>query len=247
MTSDRENFWIEDPAVLFTNFCMFNPLIVFQKKPLSNVLNVFTRLIIICMIILFSLTKKLNYIYTGILIIVILIVIYYINKKDTYLDLPNNGPFLENPNMKFNLESKKRLDYENLPRRESDFNNVQVPVNNPAKNVQITDYDIPQSNSKSTMSDSRMNKFINGKYFQTSEQWIFDRQTQPYYTMPNSNVPNNQTEFANWLYGTESICKEGSIYMNRPGNREESLICNGFNVATPTNFGNLNDYVPPEN
>jgi hypothetical protein len=62
-----------------------------------------------------------------------------------------------------------------------------------------------------------------------------------------STVPNDQTAFANWLYGTENICKEGSIYMHRTGTPEQAISCNGFNVATPTNFGNLNDYVSPSN
>lgn len=242
-----EKFWIEDPCILFTNFCMFNPFIVFNNKPLSNVMNSLTRLIIICMIVIFSITKNLNYIYIGIIIILIFIVIYYMGKNESFLELPNNGPFLENPNINIHSESKKNLDNANLPRRHSDFNNTHVPINNPLKNVKITDYDIHPEYSKATLSDSRMNKFVNGKYFQTSDQWIFDKQTQPYYTMPNSSVPNDQVSFANWLYGTENICKEGSIYMNRPGGREEALVCNGFNVATPTNFGNLNDYVPPEN
>ena len=245
---NKEKFWIENPYILFSNFCMFNPAIACQNKPLSNILNAVTRLIIICMIIIFSITKEINYIYIGIIIIVIFIIVYYMaNNNETFLNLPNNGPFLENPHMTASSQSKQRLDFAELPRRESDFNNTQVPINNPSKNVQIPDYDVPQEYSKATLSDATMNKYINGKVFQTSDQWIFDKQTQPYFTMPNTSVPNDQTAFSNWLYGTESICKEGSIYMNRPGGRDETLKCNGFNVATPTNFGNLNDYVPSQN
>ena len=46
-----EKFWIEDPTDLLINFCEFNPLIAFENKPLSNVINSFTRLIIICILI----------------------------------------------------------------------------------------------------------------------------------------------------------------------------------------------------
>ena len=96
---------------------------------------------------------------------------------------------------------------------------------------------------KQLHSDYNTTKYVNGKMFQTPEQWIFDKGTRQYYTEANTQVPNEQGAFANWLYGTENICKEGSIYARRTGTPEQALNCNGFNVATPTNFGNLNDYV----
>ena len=139
------------------------------------------------------------------------------------------------------------LTEEQLPRRQSDYYNTQEQINNPLKNVSPTDYGQQQEYSKATRSDSSMSKFVDGKIFQTSDQWIFDRNTQPFYTTANSSVPNDQTAFANWLYGTENICKEGSIYAYRTGTPKQTLNCNGFNVATPTNFGNLNDYIPPDN
>ncbi len=73
--------------------------------------------------------------------------------------------------------------------------------------------------------------------FQDSFDYLFDRGTRQYYTMPNTSVPNNQTEFANWLYGSETNCKAGSIYAHRPGQPREQALCNGFNVSVPTNFG----------
>ena len=78
--------------------------------------------------------------------------------------------------------------------------------------------------------------------FQTASDFIFDTGTRQYYTMPNTLVPNDQGAFANWLYGTDSNCKSGSIYMHRTGTPNECKQCNGFNVSVPTNFGNLNDY-----
>ena len=31
-----------------------------------------------------------------------------------------------------------------------------------------------------------------------------------FYTMPVTTIPNNQTQFANWLYKTEPTCKENN-------------------------------------
>ena len=31
-----------------------------------------------------------------------------------------------------------------------------------------------------------------------------------FYTTPNTTIPNNQGDFANWLYKTPKTCKEGN-------------------------------------
>jgi len=59
--------------------------------------------------------------------------------------------------------------------------------------------------------------------------------------MPVGSVPNNQGEFANWLYGNRFICKHGSVYQHYGIEyTDDSLTCNGFNAAEPTNKGLLN-------
>tara|TARA_E500000178_G_C16966365_1_gene728639 strand:- start:109 stop:771 length:663 start_codon:yes stop_codon:yes gene_type:complete len=217
-----EKFWIEDISVLYENFCMFNPLIIFNNKPISNILNAYTRLVIITIIVIFTINKNINYIYIGLILILILIIIYYIfkSKKDS-----------------FSVSSPEKSN--NLPQRKSDFYNTKKLVNNPLKNVKISEYNVQPIYSKATQSDLSMNKYINNQLFQTADQWIFDKQARPYYTTAISAVPNDQTAFANWLYGTKNICKENSIYMNRLDKKEEALMCNGFNAQTPTNLGLL--------
>ena len=40
-----------------------------------------------------------------------------------------------------------------------------------------------------------------------------------YYTMPNTQIPNDQTSFAKWCYATPTTCKEGNglqCYDNLP-------------------------------
>ena len=233
-----EKFWLEDPCVLITKFCKFSPFTPFTDKRLSNNMNAYTRLVIIITIIIYTITKEINYIFIGIFLIVLIIIMYYSLKKDSFTQKNQSSVKQIGSNL---------LKEAQLPRRESDYYNTQELVNNPLKNVQVTDYGEQQEYSKATRSDSAMSPFAEGKIFQTSDQWIFDRNTQPFYTTANSSVPNDQTSFANWLYGTENICKEGSIYAHRTGTPQQTLNCNGFNVATPTNFGNLNDYVAPSN
>lgn len=247
--SKDEKFWIEDPIILFSDICNFNPFQSINKKNLSKNFNSYTRFIIILIIVLYCITKELNYIYIGAFLIVVIIIFYYIFKKDTFYnidinDLINKGKYnnVSSPINNF-VEDNNLLQEEQLPRRTSDYYDPNVPVNNPLKNTPITDYGKKQEYSKATLSTGGdTSSFVKGKMFQTQDDYIFDTSSRQFYTMPNTTVPNDQSSFSNWLYGTENICKEGSIYMHRVGVPEDCQNCNGFNVSSPTNFGNLNDY-----
>lgn len=252
---NKEKFWFEDPKELINNFCKFSPFGPFTKDRLGANLNAYTRLIIILIIVLYALLKEVYYVFIGLFLIVIIIVVYYIMKKDYFVNtehfrpLPDDFPFLNEGIYSNPINNSKELLREaQLPERKSDYFDSQVYEfikNNPLKNIPIPDYSNEPKYSKSTLSTSEMSKYADGKMFQTSDQWIFDRNTQPFYTTPNTSIPNDQTTFANWLYGTENVCKEGAIYMHRTGTPVQAQSCNGFNVATPTNFGNLNDYSLP--
>jgi hypothetical protein len=243
-----ENFWLENPRILITNACKFNPIVSFTYDKLPENMNAYTRFIIIFTIIIFCITGQSNYIFIGIFLILVIIIMYYSIKKDAFNIIPNDFSYVndndnENNNTDENTAINKLKKMSELPKRKSDYYNTNVNMNNPLKNVLPTDYGKEQEYSKATISDSSTSRFVDGKIFQTSDQWIFDKNTQPFYTTANSSVPNDQTSFANWLYGTENICKEGSIYLHRTGTPKQTLNCNGFNVSTPTNFGNLNDDV----
>jgi len=248
----NEIFWLEKPYVLITNLCRFNPL---SNGTFSYNMNSYTRLIIIIMIILFAVTKEIRYIYVGIFLILVIIIMYYSLKNDKFTNTNISSNNLKRGKQEQTEKGKNAqeqtavnlLKETSLPRRTSDYFNTQVPVNNPVKNIQLTEYGNKPKYSESTSSDSDMSKFVNGKIFQTPAQWIFDNSTIQFNTNAVTSIPNDQGTFANWLYGTENNCKSGSIYMHRTGTPDESQSCNGFNVSTPTNYGNLNDYVAPSN
>ena len=128
-----ETFWFENPCVLVTNICRFNPL---SNGTFSYNMNAYTRLIIIVMIVLFAITKELNYIYIGIILIVIIIVMFYSLRNENFQSnfgglngiesLPSSFPFASlAPNDTPKNESTQQLNQAMLPRRESDFYNTE--------------------------------------------------------------------------------------------------------------------------
>lgn len=85
---------------------------------------------------------------------------------------------------------------------------------------------------------------FDSKLWQNEESRLFERlnSQRQFVSQPVGSVPNKQNEFGAWLYGNEyGTCKSGSIY-SKYGMKytDESLLCNGFNAAEPTNHGLLN-------
>lgn len=81
--------------------------------------------------------------------------------------------------------------------------------------------------------------------FQNPADRLFQRNNsqRQWYSVPVGSVPNDQTEFAQWLYGIANNCKAGSIW-DRYGLQytDDSLMCTGADAgAQLTNFGRMGD------
>ena len=64
--------------------------------------------------------------------------------------------------------------------------------------------------------DDKTSELVNEKFGYNLYQDIDDmferyNSQRQFYTTPNTNLPNNQTEFAKWLYQTEPTCKETGV------------------------------------
>lgn len=242
----KETFWLFDPLVLITNYCNFN---ILSNVDLETNLNTYTRFILLFVILCYCLTQNYNYLYFGVVCIIIIISIFFVfNKNDNFTNnsLKNFVPFeyLDNNNISKYMKDtvNEKLDYEKLPYRNEDSKSNNQKSENPLGNLLPTDYDKPQEYLKTKFNDTdNINDKIREGLAQQQSQYVFDTGVRQYYTMPNSSVPNDTMAYANWLYGKDIVCKEGSIYMHRTGQPEELKECTGFNVSVPTNFGNLND------
>lgn len=139
---------------------------------------------------------------------------------------------------------------------DNNFANTYRPstVDNPMMNIQVTEYNSsPQyadyyryattntTNSKTVKNNVESN-LISGVP-QNPEDFLFGRNNsqRQWYSVPSGSVPNDQTAFAENLYGREYVCKAGSIWM-RYGLpfTEDSLTCTGYNNdGLLTGFGEL--------
>lgn len=87
-------------------------------------------------------------------------------------------------------------------------------VDNPYMNPRITDYntfDPPAACNAydDDIKDDTTVNFNHNLFRDVDELWERHNSQRQFYTIPNTAIPNNQTEFANWLYKVpNATCKE---------------------------------------
>ena len=187
-----EIFWFHDPNILFNRDL---PMLPTTSTPFTSTLNIYARLIFLVGIIFFIIHPSLKYIA---FILVGQLILYMIFRQS---EISEHFDSIEN-----NLKNEFH-ELDNVHR-----NKYICPTkNNPCMNTLLTDYrdqpnrescfmdktkkNIPNEIKKMLKSDTCLFKDISDIYGDISTH-------RPFYTMPNTSIPNKQYEFANWLYGT---------------------------------------------
>ena len=153
------------------------------------------------------------------------------------VNAPNPGAFFQDPVLR-------------APTRNNPFMNV-MPLDYDAPPV-FSDYNRYEKLNYPTPDSQQIREEVKSEFedglFQNASGMLWNRTNsqREYVSQPVGSVPSDQAEYANWLYGTGGEaggknCKAGSIW-DRYGLQytDDSLLCTGFNVASPTNKGLLN-------
>jgi hypothetical protein len=88
--------------------------------------------------------------------------------------------------------------------------------NNPFANILVSDYKYnpnrkPGCDISKPKIKKRVNTFFNHNlYRDVDDIWHRKSSSRNFYQMPIQTIPNQQTEFAQWLYGRGRTCKQGA-------------------------------------
>jgi hypothetical protein len=197
--------WYNNPIILFKNLDQFFP---YNDLKYSEKINSIARLAVYLIIIInvMSLKKEWYIVALGLLILS-----YYYSIKNHHLiinDDLNNNVFQQN-NIYKNTPNKVII--KNTINNQEEFIECSKPtINNPFMNYTLGEqYNSNKNKSKRypacSYEDVKVdmrNKFrstINTDLTDVWGQYISDRN---FYTMPNTDIVNNQVEFAKWCYSS---------------------------------------------
>ena len=86
-------------------------------------------------------------------------------------------------------------------------------IDNPFMNPNVTDYGtgdhpVACNTSDDKIKNTIVDKFNSNLYRNIEDIWEIQNSQRQFYTIPSTSIPNQQKEFAEWLYKSPITCKE---------------------------------------
>lgn len=193
MERRSDPFWYDDVGVLFRHDRLTDFFPCSSQTPAEQ-FNSVTRFCLYAGIILSVGRRTLRFAMVALLLVTVL----YLGAKNTAV----KGMFFRPPGEKVSRTEGMATHACQAPTKE-----------NPFSNVLLTDYqdrpDRPPACSPGATSEAL---FYEGLFMNTTD--VYNRQvnSRQFYSTPNTQIPNDQTGFAEWLYRDPSpTCKESGL------------------------------------
>ena len=198
-------FWFKDISILYNKNYLLE-IIPKKEYDFNRKLNAVVRFTIYYGILLYIFKRDKNILCLPFITIVITVFLHRTNRE-------------ENQNNSFkglmNTTGSKNLSEIDIMIDEINKDVYRIPeIDNPMMNQNLFDlYDdkkaIPTYNNPGVK--RKVEETLDSQVFKDSNDLFNRRNSQrQWYTMPNTEAMNKQTEFAKWCYMTPSTCKEGN-------------------------------------
>jgi hypothetical protein len=205
-----------------SDFWLYNPLILLDREhigelwpnsahSLSRKLNSITRLILLLTIVGFAFTGAIKILVTSIITILVLVFLFKTQyEKDEKEDL-KKSVFKEG----FQSNSKKANKF--LEIFKDKF--TEPTEKNPMMNVLLTEIkDNPKRPPAAPSYNDKIDEKISNKskrdprlYQDLGDVLAFEHSMRNFHSMPNTQIPNNQEQFAKFCYGNMASCRDGDV------------------------------------
>ena len=233
----KDPFWIDDIKILF-NASRISEFIPMRELSLNRKLNAIIRLSVYFSVVHYLVIKNSNIFYIPVVVSIMTYIFYINNGKKNQLTkvvekLSNNINKKEDKIIKENMifesnpysmpDIPKFYDYKQkykVNEEEEDKvldTDCKLPsVNNPFGNVLISDIGDPKFKKACSSYDNNFirreikDDFEKNLFMDVNDVFSKKNSERQFYTMPVTDVCNDQTAFAKWCYLTPPSCKEGN-------------------------------------
>lgn len=216
-------FWTENPNILLQSNYV-TELFPIESMSITQKLNAVTRLVILMTLFSFVYSKSLTILLVGILSIMFIYFLHAYKKTDTETsDDVKEGFGLSEPAadlVKTSAEFKSDMVFQ------------KPNANNPLGNVLVTDYlynpnkkpappgyneevrkDILEQAKQMVLNNNKGNDDLTNKLFtDLGDAFVFEQSLRPFYSTASTTIPNDQTTFAEFCYGSMVSCKDGNAF-----------------------------------
>ena len=204
--SETDKIWMQDPVILFKKYLSFIP-----RKEMTNnqFYNAITRFCIYFIILILIFNKPKAWLYLPLFIIALIILSYSINlnKKENFNNVIETNPLDSETSIQFKRTTGERLEKDDLSYA------CRPPTNdNPFMNPAVSDYNTNVPSACNTDDEDIKNEikrtFNYNLYMDIDDVFEKVNSQRQFYTVPNTSIPSNQEDIANWLYRVPETCKQ---------------------------------------
>lgn len=215
----KTEFWFNDPNVLLKEADFFPT----ENMSYEEKLNAITRLILVSTILLFFYTREIRTLFVGAITLGAIYISYVYHVREKPRDR-KEGFDMETGNPAIDVLAEKGIELD----KEKIFD--KPTPKNPFSNVMLTDYTenpekkpaLPAAGSSDIVTDNakqmvmKMNPDqpdLAEKLFRDlGDKYVFEQSLRPFYSTPNTTIPNDIQTFTDFCYGSMVSCKEGNMF-----------------------------------
>jgi hypothetical protein len=219
-TKSKVPFWSENPNIILNTSYVFE-FFPTDAMSYSQKLNSISRLVIVLTIVGFILTRSIRIIIVSAITLFSIHLIYgnHIKSENTDKDLEGfKSPALDMLNDMNKSTSPEVFDN---PTPENPFSNVLMndydynPHKKPAPPIakpEISDNILSDAKSMVQKLNPGQPNIADKLFRDLGEQFVFEQSLRPFYSTASTTIPNDQSGFADFCYGSMISCKEGNLF-----------------------------------
>ena len=195
-------FWLENPNILL-NKNYITEIWPKDNFDLARKLNAITRIIVIMGILGYYLTKSPFIPVSAIVSLIVLVIIFKSKNKIINEGFAHEMDNNNSPNLKEILKKEFTMPTQKNPVMNVLMNEYKDnPTRKPAAPVYNEDVHQEMNQKAKSKTDKRLFKNL-------GDNISFENSMRNFYAMPNTEIPNNQKDFALFCYGNMPSCKDG--------------------------------------
>jgi hypothetical protein len=217
MSNEATIIWLKNPLILF-NKEQIKYLWPRENMSRNEKINAVSRLVIILSILGYLIMKNVNFLFTGLITLGIIAILYY---TKLYKDKEDFSKKTVEPFTNTRVYQNVKDNFTN-PTEKNPLMNVLIPEikDNPKRKMAAPAYNpaveknINEKTEEFIVSNFDDDPKIKKKLFSNlGDSFEFEQFAQHnFYATPNTQIPNNQKEFAEFCYGDMISAKEGNDY-----------------------------------
>jgi hypothetical protein len=196
-------FWYENPSILYQSESL-TEIFPSRRFDMTRKLNALVRLAFCYGVLMYLYEKERKYLYLPVVVLGITWIVHYKQKdsgKAQVMKDSINGQLADLTKLNA-LETECRI-----PTKDN-------PFMNPTLREYGSDQPTPPKSCPSYNNvgvQKRVEDLFNEDlYRDVTDVFGKNNSQRQYYTVPGSQIPNDQGSFSQWLYGTPPTCKEGN-------------------------------------